>query len=91
MRIPKEDGLLEEYREPFPLDDLLIQVCKPRKTGEQKIILSGESINPHGKNRRVVKFTPTRKRISSLRIVLQEVSPTEQLMFTRRINYRRRR
>lgn len=65
------------------LDDLRIQVCKPRRTGEQKIILYGEGINAKDSNRRVIKFAPSRKNKNSPRMVIQEVSPTARLYFCR--------
>lgn len=52
--------MFDEQVEPLALDELRIQICKPRRNGEQKFIFYGEGINAKGSNRRVVKFAPER-------------------------------
>lgn len=76
------DGSSEEKREPVSLDHFRIQVCKPRITGERKIIFYGDGISAKESKRRVVKFAPSYKR-RLIKPVFQEINPTEKLMFIR--------
>jgi len=60
-----------------------MEICRPRKTGEQKIIFHGEGINAKESPRRVVKFPSILDQRSPLVRVFQDVNPGGKLLFTK--------